>query len=296
MYASSIAWPRGPWGGTILTVGMGRKRKVKQVAEPGPDKPVRIGTDLGALLEAAAERPQPPRPGRTSRVPPLQQPPGPVDPERVPLPDPSQPGRPGLPESPESPDSPGSPVPPPDSADLRRLNDAYVGVAPLGRSRRRPGAGRTPRQHAVAPVSARGAEDAQARARLGALVGEGERFAIERDEDGRFCGLRLGAPRTLLRTLRGQKYTVEARLDLHGMRSGEAAVEVTRFVRQRHRDGARYLMIIHGAGTHSEGGVGVLAETTVDELTRGGAAPLVQAFATAHARRGGLGALAVYLR
>ena len=55
-------------------------------------------------------------------------------------------------------------------------------------------------------------------------------------------------------------------------------------------------MIVHGAGKHSEGGQGVLGQCTVEALTSGGAAPLVRAFATAHTRQGGLGALAVYLK
>lgn len=274
-------------GGTILTVGMGRKRKPKQTPAPTADKPVKVGTGLGSLIKAAIAEPSGAAPERQARVPPV--PPASSAPRAAGSRRTGQSGQ-------GSAEAPGPERSQADPADLRRLNDAYAGVTPMGRSRRRPGAGRPAAARDPAPTGPRGEDDAAARARLGALVGEGQRFTIERDEDGRVAGLRQGAQRALLRTLRGQKYQPEAELDLHGMRSREAATAVTRFVRQRHRTGARYLMIIHGAGTHSEGGVGVLAECTVEELTRGGAAPLVQAFATAHSRRGGLGALAVYLK
>jgi DNA-nicking Smr family endonuclease len=56
------------------------------------------------------------------------------------------------------------------------------------------------------------------------------------------------------------------------------------------------VLIIHGKGAHSEGGIGVLEEACVEALTKGGAAPFVEAFATAPARFGGRGAIVARLR
>lgn len=184
---------------------------------------------------------------------------------------------------------------------MRLLNDAYAGATPLRATRQGRAAAASRAAEGGAPgvtdgrVGDAGA-DAEARARLDRLVGGGVHFSVERDEDGRYAGLRQGVARTVLRRLRGPGYNPEATLDLHGMYADEAERTVTRFVRERHRRGARYLLIIHGAGQHSEAGLPVLAPRTVEALTGGGAAPLVQAFATAHSRRGGLGALSVLLK
>ena len=79
------------------------------------------------------------------------------------------------------------------------------------------------------------------------------------------------------------------------MRSAEVERAVHDFVRDAQRRRARHLLIIVGKGQHSEDGVGVLAEVAVRALSQGGAAPLVAAFASAHSRHGGSGALAVLL-
>lgn len=280
---------------------MARKRKARATPEPGPAAAPRIATGLGALLRDELAKPKSPKQpkraaagagggsgpaGRPSRIPPTQPPPGPAPTERVPTP-------PGPPSEPP-------PTEPPvhDARSLRILNDAYAGTTPLRATRQGKNAPPTPRVASprlkVPPRSS--SEDDEARARLAALVGGGVHFSVERDEDGRYEGLRQGVPRTVLRRLRGPGYHAEASLDLHGMRGDEAEAAVNRFVRDRRRGGARYLLIVHGAGNHSEAGQSVLAPRTVQALTAGGAAPLVRAFATAHSRRGGLGALAVMLQ
>ncbi len=119
---------------------------------------------------------------------------------------------------------------------------------------------------------------------------------VSQTEDGDVDGLREGAARTLLRELRGRSFRAERRLDLHGMRSGEAVAALERFVREQRDRGARSVLVVHGKGLHSEHGVGVLRSAVVAALGDGAAAPYVQAFATAHASLGGRGALAVRLR
>ena len=67
-------------------------------------------------------------------------------------------------------------------------------------------------------------------------------------------------------------------------------------MRSARRAGRRYLLVIHGKGSHSADGVGVLRDAVLEALTSGGAAPVVAAFATACSRLGGSGALALALR
>ena len=55
------------------------------------------------------------------------------------------------------------------------------------------------------------------------------------------------------------------------------------------------VLVVHGRGTRSAGGVGVLKALVVEALSEGGAAPVVTAFATAPGHLGGEGALLVRL-
>jgi DNA-nicking Smr family endonuclease len=177
-------------------------------------------------------------------------------------------------------------------AELRMLNDAYAGARPLAR-KSTPAAALPPVARRQV-VEADRADEAVARARLAALVAGGVRFKIV-DEDEFVQAWRVDASAKLVLRLAGQAFTPEATLDLHGQRAAKVSDLVASFVRAHHRLGVRQLLIIAGKGLHSENGIGVLREAAVDALTKGFAAPLVLAFATAHANRGGSGALAVLL-
>lgn len=171
--------------------------------------------------------------------------------------------------------------------------NAYSGVKPLGAGEARPrGARRVPPPVEAPPP--RSTVDDEARARLAALVAGGVRFDIERDGD-EIRGLRVGTSPAVLRALLRLDASPEATLDLHGMRGDEAEVEVARFVREQQRRGARRVCVVHGKGTHSPGKLGVLRDHVVHALVEGGAAPFVQAFATASLAYGGTGALIVEL-
>ncbi|MFI5308612.1 MAG: Smr/MutS family protein [Polyangiales bacterium] len=264
---------------------MGRKRKRKpghedaQVAEattvipPAPD----IGTAMRPLLEhAGLNKVKPTREQRPKTL----LPPGPSTPSAIP----------SLPPS----------APPPSLAELARaqrgdraaLHGAYAGVEPIKRPKR--GRVAVDRRRTLVPPPRDDAGEQAARARLAALVGSGVRFTIERDE-GWVRGLRAGVSDKLLGRLSASGFGPEANLDLHGMRREQAQKAISDFVRAEHRRGARRLLLIVGKGQHSEDGIGVLAETAVDTLSRGLAAPLVSAFASAHERHGGRGAIAVLL-
>ena len=171
--------------------------------------------------------------------------------------------------------------------------DSLAGVRPIaGRRPERSGRALPP---APPPPADRPDPDAPARARLAALVSSQYEFDIAREEDGWVEGLRRDAPVAALDVLRRRAVTAESTLDLHRVRAAEVDSRVTRFVREKHRAGIRRLLIIHGKGTHSENGVGVLAEAVAKALTEGGAAPLVLAFASAPVSLGGTGALLVEL-
>lgn len=173
------------------------------------------------------------------------------------------------------------------------FHDAMAGVRPLDRAR----PVRAPHivmEKTEAPA-ARASADDEARGRLAALVAGGVRFEIEREDEFVF-GRRAGIPAAQARALSRRGILAEAELDLHGRSGDEAAREVVRFVRAQHRRGARQVCIIHGKGLHSAGGISVLGDRVVEALTRGGAAPVVQAFATAPVERGGAGALMIRLQ
>ena len=181
------------------------------------------------------------------------------------------------------------------SDDRTAFHQAFAGVESLdskGQSRRGPD--RRALARAVA-ARAKAVED-DARARLDALVGGGVHFDITRHSDGGIEGKRRGTPDRTARMLASGQLPPTATLDLHGRRQDEVSAEVRRFVRESHKAGRYDLCIIHGKGHNSEGGRGVLRGALVKALTDGGAAPLVDAFATAPRRHGGEGALLVRLR
>jgi DNA-nicking Smr family endonuclease len=183
------------------------------------------------------------------------------------------------------------------AAELRMLNDAYAGVRPLskpalhGSSPARPQS--IQRAHARADEEDR-AQEAAARARLAALVAGGVHFKVIREDDY-VSGYRTDASPKLLARISGKGFAPDATLDLHGQRFAQVRDVVASFARAHHRKGARQLLMIAGKGLHSADGVGVLRDALIDALTQGAAAPIVIAFATAHASQGGTGAIAVLL-
>jgi DNA-nicking Smr family endonuclease len=177
------------------------------------------------------------------------------------------------------------------AGEFAALNQAYRGVEPIRRPKRARAVVAT--KVAVAPKAAH-AGDESARERLSALVAGGQRFDVERDAAW-VRGVRRGLSERLAERLSGARFEPEATLDLHGLRREAARREAREFVRGQHRRGARYLLIIVGKGTHSEDGVGVLADALIDELIGGVIAPLVEAFSSAHAQHGGTGSIAVQL-
>ncbi len=156
----------------------------------------------------------------------------------------------------------------------------------------------SPDRNALANAVRARAEAAEedARRRLDALVGGGVHFDLIRHGDGGIEGRRRGAPDRTCRMLAMGELAPSATLDLHGFLQAEVESAVRTFVRGSHKAGRQTLRIVHGKGNHSEGGKGVLRGAVVKALTGGGAAPVVEAFASAPERFGGDGALLIRLR
>jgi DNA-nicking Smr family endonuclease len=256
-------------GGLRYTLPMGRRKKRSRPEtgaprSPGGPEPIHHRPFAEALADVAATRPEAAPPARARPEPPKEKPAAPAH----------------------------------GYDDRVAFAQAFADVRPLAPPRRerasRASGSPSPADGVASrPVANPGAE-ARARARLDALVGGGVRFQIVREE-GWVEGLRDGTARSLLRGLRQRGVAPEATLDLHGMTGDGAERAVVRFLREGHRRGVRRVLIVHGRGTHSEGGAGVLGDRVLHALTDGRAAPLVAAFVTAPRALGGEGALLVQL-
>lgn len=130
---------------------------------------------------------------------------------------------------------------------------------------------------------------------LDALIGGGSRFEVQ-DDGTCLEGRRPEVPMPTLRKLRRGVFPVDARLDMHGMTVTEAKDALAMFLRVQRQKGERCVLVIHGKGAHSTGGVGVLRGEIGAWLSQGGCAAHVLAFASAHAEDGGTGAMYVLLR
>jgi len=171
------------------------------------------------------------------------------------------------------------------------LNDAYSGVRPLEHKRARKVVV-SPERQRITKIDRE--EEAAARQRLAALVAGGIHFKVK-EEDGFVEGQRSDVQPKIAQKLGGKSFAPDATLDLHGEVTARVSDVVATFVRSHHRRGAKQMLIIVGKGLHSEDGQGVLLHALIDALTKGGAAPLVRCFASAHANLGGSGAVAVLL-
>lgn len=198
------------------------------------------------------------------------------------------------------PPAPAKPPTPPDQEEEElALYRMKSGVTPLERGPRR-----LPRSQATLEPAgsspdrptAAAAEEAQAdavHARLQQLV-SAPRFEVT--DDGRNVeGRRLDLEMGTLRKLRRGLFPIDARLDLHGLRAEDARLALERFLSEKRARGERCVLVIHGKGTHSPGGLGVLRGEISAWLSQGSASPHVAGFATADQGDGGDGAIYVLL-
>ena len=104
--------------------------------------------------------------------------------------------------------------------------------------------------------------------------------------------------RALRKRVKAGRQAIEASLDLHGFRQGEAHARLQRFITDAHRDGLRMVVVVTGKGrTGSEDGErGVLRRLVPLWLAEPRLAPFVVGFGAAARGHGGEGALYVHLR
>ncbi len=140
-------------------------------------------------------------------------------------------------------------------------------------------------------------EEAEAQRMLVQLVNGRLPFDIS-DSDEFVEGGVQGLDRQVIKKLRAGEFSVQDRLDLHGMSRNEARDAVERFITDRRARGLRCVLLIHGRGIHSKDQVPVLKDALRAWLERGrgriGGAVL--AFSSARPCDGGLGAMYVLLR
>ncbi|MSQ47674.1 MAG: DNA mismatch repair protein MutS [Deltaproteobacteria bacterium] len=139
------------------------------------------------------------------------------------------------------------------------------------------------------------AEENEALAELSDLVAGRTDFDIT-DTDEYLEGTISGLDIRLVRKLRGGDFSRQAALDLHGMTSDVAHLEVENFILGAVRMGLRCVLIVHGRGRNSPGQIPVLKDRLRQWLTRAKIGRMVLAFATARPHDGGPGAMYVLLR
>ena len=97
----------------------------------------------------------------------------------------------------------------------------------------------------------------------------------------------------VVRKLRRGAWSIQAQLDLHGLRREQAREQLAAFLREADRHGLRCVRVIHGKGNGSPGREPVLKAKVKSWLVQ---KREVLAFAQARASDGGHGALLVLLR
>ncbi|NBT74369.1 MAG: DNA mismatch repair protein MutS [Betaproteobacteria bacterium] len=113
------------------------------------------------------------------------------------------------------------------------------------------------------------------------------------DTDEALSFTRNGVSSDTLRRLRRGHWTIQAELDLHGLRTDEAREVFAAFIRDCQKRDRRCVRVIHGKGLGSVGGEPVLKNKVKAWLMQ---KDEVLAFCQASAHEGGSGAVVVLLR
>ena len=138
-------------------------------------------------------------------------------------------------------------------------------------------------------------EDAEVLAQLSDLVSGVGTFELTETEEY-VEGTRLGLDPRLMTRLRRGEFAVQSHIDLHGMIQADAKLALEEFVVNSVRKGLRTVLVVHGRGLRSPGGMPVLKHAAAQWLSHGHMGGYVLAFATARPADGGAGAMYVLLR
>lgn len=139
-------------------------------------------------------------------------------------------------------------------------------------------------------------ENAEALAQLSELVSNQQGEFTLSDSDEFIEGASPGTDRNLLRALRRGDFSLQGRLDLHGLTQAQAKDAVERFLSDSRREKKRCVLIVHGRGLHSKDELPVLKTWLKGWLSQKRIGNMVLAFASAQPRDGGTGAVYVLLR
>lgn len=104
-----------------------------------------------------------------------------------------------------------------------------------------------------------------------------------------------GLDRRSAEKLRKGQMPIEARLDLHGLRQGEAQAQLTRFLTNGYHGGRRCVLVITGKGSRN-GEAGVLRRLVPFWLQMHPLAPMILSHSPAKPKDGGDGAFYILLR
>lgn len=104
---------------------------------------------------------------------------------------------------------------------------------------------------------------------------------------------RPGVGPEVVRKLRKGDWSIQAQVDLHGLRTDEARETLAQFIREAWRHGLRCVRVVHGKGLGSPGKTPVLKGKVHSWLVQKSE---VMAFVQARPAEGGAGALVVLLR
>jgi len=113
------------------------------------------------------------------------------------------------------------------------------------------------------------------------------------DTDADLAYARPGVGPDVLRRLRRGEWTLQAEVDLHGLRRDAARERLGSFIREAARAGLRCVRVVHGKGLRSPGREPVLKHKVRSWLVQKNE---VMAFVQARGPDGGAGALIVLLR
>jgi DNA-nicking Smr family endonuclease len=146
-------------------------------------------------------------------------------------------------------------------------------------------------QVATAPVARQRQKDEQA-VLQDALSDEFDASTLL-DTDEALSFRRPGIGPDVTHKLRKGDWSIQREIDLHGLRSDEARLALSEFIRLSHRQGLRCVRVVHGKGLGSPGKTPVLKSKVHSWLVQKNQ---VMAFVQAKPAEGGAGALVVLLK
>jgi len=172
---------------------------------------------------------------------------------------------------------------------LEQMRTAFASA--VGRVQSLPEHGRAALSPARPPPQARQRELDERAALREAMSDEVDVESLLLTDDG-LSFRRPGLPADVVTRLRRGQWSIQAQIDLHGLRREEARDRLSAFVRQALRNGQRCVRVVHGKGHGSPGGEPVLKAKVQRWLAQ---CAEVIAFAQATGPQGGAGALVVLL-